>query len=171
LRILYIIERKEIKMFNKTLGLVIIGLLISCTGEKGLSKNDVLVIMDEYFEQVKQNNFNLVESYYADTFYEATSREKWEELYKKVHLTLGTLNSTELVSWTMRTMMSTSGSGKYFTFVYDNKYENGNAKETINLFLPKGSDEVKIIGHNYNSDAFLGNFSEPVEKEDILENI
>jgi PBP1b-binding outer membrane lipoprotein LpoB len=143
-------------MFKKIAALIITVLFISCSGQKGLSKADVVNVMDGYFEKVKQNNFNLVESYYSDTFYEATDKERWKELYNKVHLTLGMLISTELESWNMRSTIATSGSGKYFTFVYNNKYENGVAKETINLFLPKGSNEVKIIGHNYISDAFLG---------------
>jgi len=53
-------------------------------------------------------------------------------------------------------MLGTSGSGRYYTFIYNNKYENGFAKETIILFLPRNSNEIKIIGHNYTSEAFLG---------------
>jgi hypothetical protein len=158
-------------MFRKLFFLVITVSLVSCIEGKSLSKNDVVNIMDEYFEKVKQNNFDLLESYYSDEFYEATGREKWEELYNKVHSTLGTLISTELESWSMRSMLATSGSGKYFTFIYNNHYENGNAKETINLFSPRGTGEVKIIGHNYNSNAFYGIPSDAVDKKIFSENI
>jgi hypothetical protein len=164
-------SQKEVTMFKKLFVLIITASLVSCIGGKGLSKNDVANIMDEYFEKVKQNNFDLVESYYSDEFYDATGREKWEEIYNKVHSTLGTLISTELESWSTRSILATSGSGKYFTFIYNNRYENGNAKETINLFSPRGSDEIKIIGHNYNSDAFFGIPSQPVEEKRFSENV
>ena len=129
--------------------------LVSCLKQKSLSKDDVLSIMDGYFEKTKQSNFNLVESYYSEEIYKNTSKEKWEELYNKIHLILGSLVSVELESCNVRSEVSTSRSGKYFILIYNNKYENGNAKETINLFQPKGSIEIKIIGHNYNSESFL----------------
>jgi len=143
-------------MLKKSFILIVTIFIISCTGQKSLSKNDVVIIMDGFFEKVKQNDYNLVDPYYSETIFETTSREEWKEIYNKIHFVLGELISTELESWNIRTMLGTSGSGKYYTFVYNNKYENGIAKETINLFLPKSSNEVKIIGHNYASEAFLG---------------
>jgi hypothetical protein len=130
--------------------------LISCGGQKGLSKNDVVVLMDEYFENVKQNDFSLIEPYYSQAFYEKTGKEKWEELYTRIHAVLGELVSTELTSWSMRSVIATSGSGKHFTLVYKNKYENGDTTETINLFVPKNESTITINSHNYNSEAFLG---------------
>jgi len=41
--------------------------------------------MDKYFEELKQNDFNKIEPYYIETFYNNTSKEKWEELFYKVH--------------------------------------------------------------------------------------
>ena len=130
--------------------------LISCGGQKGPSKNDVVLLMDEYFENVKQNDFSLVEPYYSDAFYESTDKEKWKELYDKIHSVLGELISVELESWNMRSVIATSGSGTYYTLVYKNKYENGDVTETINLFIPKNENTIKINRHNYNSEAFLG---------------
>ena len=130
--------------------------LISCSGQKGHSKDDVVLLMNEYFEKVKRNDFSLVETYYSEAFYENTNKEKWEELYNKVHYVLGELISVELESWNMRAVLATSGSGKYFTFVYKNKYENGDVIETINIFIPKNENIVRINAHNYNSETFIG---------------
>ena len=132
-----------------------IGLLVSCNSQNNVSKSDVETFMDGYFENVKQNDFNLIESYYSDSFYEATDKDYWEDLYNKIHSALGELISTELESWKINSSISTSGSGRTFSFVYSNTYENGKAKETINIFVPRGTDDIKIIGHNYNSDVFL----------------
>ena len=130
--------------------------LVSCGEQKETSKSDVTSLMDEYFEKVKQNDFSLIEPYYSEAFYEKTGKEKWKELYDRVHSMLGELVSVELESWNMRSVIATSGSGTYYTLVYKNNYENGEATETINLFIPKNENEIKINGHNYNSNAFLG---------------
>jgi hypothetical protein len=151
-------ENKEIQMFKRIFIVLMTLSLISCTGkeQKSISKDDVELLMKEYFEKVKQNNFELIETYYSEAFYENAGKEKWEELYNKVHSTLGSLVSVELESWNVRSVLGTSGSGKYFTFIYKNKYDNGNVTETIILFAPRGKNEVKINSHNYNSEAFLG---------------
>ena len=130
---------------------------ISCNGngQNTISKNDALALMDEFFEKTKENNFDLVEMYYSESIYQQTPKEEWEEMYTKIHNLLGTLVSVELQSWNMKSHIGTSGSGRYFTFVYTNNYENGIATETINLFVPKGTKDIKIIGHNYNSNVFL----------------
>lgn len=144
-------------MFKKVFAVLALVLLISCNGngQKSLSKDDVAALMDEYFEQVKQNDFNVIAAYYSDKFYENTSKEDWEELYNRIHLKLGQLVSVELKSWNMKSVWGTSGSGKHFTLVYNNKYENGNAEETVVLFAPRGKNEIKIDGYHYNSKAFL----------------
>ena len=124
-------------MLKKLLLFSIICLLISCNSQNNVSRNDVELFMNDYFENVKQNNFKLIESYYSDAFYEATDRDSWEELYNKIHSALGELISTELISWHINSTVSTSGSGRNFRFIYDNKYKNGNATETINIICAK----------------------------------
>jgi len=130
--------------------------LLSCTGQGIFSKNDAVNFMVAYFEKVKQNDFSLVESFYSERFYEATSRERWEEMFYAIHSVLGELISIELETWSVRAVATTAGSGRYFTLVYNNEYTNGNAREVIILFIPRGSDEPRIIAHNVTSDLFLG---------------
>ncbi len=136
----------------KKLFLILSALIfVSCIGSKGPSKNDAVAFMNDYFEKVKLQDFSLVESYYSDDFYKTMPREKWEETYNKIHTDLGPLVSTELKSWGIRSVVGTSNSGKYFTFVYQSKYKNGEATETVVLFAPRDSDEMKINSHNFNS--------------------
>lgn len=144
-------------MLKKGILIFITLLILSCNGNKSsLSKDDAEYLMEEYFEKTKLNDFNIISSYYSDLFYESTEKEKWEELYNKIHTILGLLIETTLESWKVESIVNTSGSGKYFTFVYNNNYENGQVIETIILFLPKGEDEIKILKHNYNSNVFIG---------------
>ena len=136
---------------------VLIFYFVSCIGGDGVSKKDVELLMNEYFEKVKQNDFSLIEDYYSDAFYEATSKEEWKDTYEKIHDTLGDLISIKLTSYNIISTIGTSNSGRTFTFIYKNKYENGEATETITLFAPRGKDEVKINAHNYVSNTFSKN--------------
>jgi hypothetical protein len=142
-------------MLKKVFFILIVIFMFSCSSNR-VSKDDVLSFMDKYFEEIKQNDFNKIESYYTETFYKNTSKEKFEELFYKVHSIFGKLESTELESWNMKSMLATSGSGTTYTLIYKNKYENGFVTETINVFIPKGKNEIGIIGHNYNSNLFVG---------------
>ena len=142
----------KMKIFKKITFLII--LFSSFNEQKSLSKNDVIDFMNEYFEKVKQNNFSLIEPYYSETFYENVDKEKWEELFTKIHSTLGPLILIEVESWNINSSISTSGSGKNYKFVYNNKYENGNIKETVCLYLPNGSTKLKITKHNFTSNIF-----------------
>ena len=63
--------------------------------------------------------------------------------------------STSLEGWNVKNIASTSGSGTYYQFEYHTNYANYSAVEKVVLFKPKGSDMIKIIGHNISSDAFL----------------
>jgi hypothetical protein len=145
-------------MLKKFIIVLITVFLISCLGsnQNRVSRDDIIVFMDDFFEKSKQNNFSLIESFYSDTLYESTSKDAWEELFTRIHTILGLISSIELESWNMNSVVSTSGSGTHWTLVYNNVYENGNVTETINLFVPRGTREIGIVGHHYSSNAFIG---------------
>jgi hypothetical protein len=140
--------------------LIVVGisvLLLSCSrnNQNRVSRNDVVVFMEEYFENTKQYDFELIESYYSETIYTDTSKEEWEDLLNRIHDILGDLVSIELTSWNINSNLSTSGSGTTYTFVYKNTYENAESTETVVLFVPRGTREIGIIGHHFSSNAFL----------------
>ena len=132
--------------------------LLSCTGnnQNRVSRGDVEAFMEGYFENIRPFDFELIESFYSETMYTNTSREEWQNLLYRIHIVLGGLVSVELQSWNVRSNLSTSGSGTTYTFVYKNVYENGEATETIILFVPRGTRDIGIIGHHFVSNAFLG---------------
>jgi len=132
--------------------------LLSCTGnnQNRVSRGDVEAFMEGYFENIRPFDFELIESFYSETMYTNTSREEWQNLLYRIHIVLGGLVSVELQSWNVRSNLSTSGSGTTYTFVYKNIYENGEATETIILFVPRGTRDIGIIGHHFVSNAFLG---------------
>ncbi|MCL2720506.1 MAG: hypothetical protein FWD47_04105 [Treponema sp.] len=144
-------------MVNKIIIIGITVLLLSCGGnnQDRVSRDDIIAYMDEYFENVKQYDFKLIESFYSETMYTDTSKEEWNDLLNRIHAILGELVSVKLTSWNIRSNLSTSGSGTTYTFVYNNVYENGESTETVAIFVPRGTKEIGIIGHHFTSNAFL----------------
>lgn len=123
--------------------------LVSCVGPKAPSMGDAKAFMDQYFEKLKLNSFTEIEPFYSDDSFAGTSRESWEEKFNETQGAMGGFISADLESWSVRSVASTTGSGRYFSFVYNSSYENKNVKETFVLFIPKGSTEIKIKSHDY----------------------
>jgi len=144
-------------MFKKIIIVGITIILLSCSGnnQNRVSRDDVIAHMDKYFENVKQYDFKLIESFYSETLYTDSSKEEWQDLLNRIHTILGDLITVELTSWNVKSNLSTSGSGTTYTFVYNNNYENGETTETIVLFIPRGTKEIGIVGHHFTSKAFL----------------
>ncbi|MDR3248011.1 MAG: hypothetical protein LBT39_04420 [Treponema sp.] len=139
-------------MLKKIPAVLLAVFMVSCVGLKSLSREETITLMDGYFDKINQNNFELLAPYYSELFYEETPREEWEEIYNSAHAALGPFISSELVSWTEDSVVNTSGSGKYFTFVYKTKYENGDAEETFVIVAPKSANTIRINSHLYDLD-------------------
>ena len=140
-------------MFKKIIVILLTLSTLSCVGnnQNKISKEDVLNYMDEYFEKVKQNDFNSLQLYYSDEFYKTTKKEAWLGMLETIHSGAGALLSVELETWGVKTMLSTGGSGTTYTLIYKNVYENAGVKETITIYKPRGSRDIGIIGHEFNS--------------------
>ena len=114
-----------------------------------LEDDGVLLFMDEYFEKVKANDFSLIASHYSETI----SKEKLEARYNNINLSLGNLISVKRINAgiSISSKINTPGeSGKYYTLLYYNKYENGDASETFVLFIPRGETKIYINEHDLN---------------------
>ena len=117
--------------------ILILTLSFGCE-QRNFTKDNAELLMNEYFEKVSQNNFALVKSYYSEEFYQNMSIKKWEEEYNRIHSILGKLISVKLISWEIKTKLTTSGFGRDIKFVYSNKYDNEHITEWINIFIPSG---------------------------------
>ena len=143
------------KMFKKIIVILLTLSALSCAGnnQNKISKEEVLNYMEEYFEKVKLNDFSLIQPYYTDEFYKSTSKEAWQETLDTIHSAAGNLISAELVSYGVKTTLSTEGSGTNYILGYKNLYENAEIKETVNLYKSKGSKDIGIIEHRFDTDV------------------
>lgn len=133
--------------------LMLATILTSCL--KSFSPDDAKVVMNQYYESVKNKNYDEIMKFYNEKFFEVTPKDKWESLLKKTYPKLGDFEYTELENWQIKNMATTSGSGTYYMLQYNTKYSKFPAVEKFTLFKPKGEKTIKIISHNITSDAFF----------------
>ncbi len=141
-------------MKNKTVSTIfLIIFLFSCTGN--FNKQSAVNLMDEYFTKVKERNLEILLDFYSDSFYDRSSTEEWLAMLENIHQKFGDFETSELSSWKIKNTVSISGSGTYFIFQYKSEYSNYSVIENLTLFKNKDSDEIKIVGHHFESEAFL----------------
>ena len=108
-----------------------------------------------YFDQVKDKNYDKVLEICSDKLFEKTKREEYIEMLKTINKKLGDLKSYNLESWKIDSHIGTSSSGTYYYLTYKVEYSKYSAKEQFTLFTPKGTEEIKLIQYNINSDGLL----------------
>ena len=126
--------------------------IFSCSS---FDKTPAEEVMNKYFDAYKNDNFEIILNLYSEDFYKATSKDEWESMLKNIKKKLGNIESYKLAGWNLKNFVGISGSGIYYNFTYQVKYKKYSAKETITLFKPKNKDEIKIRGHNIQSEGFL----------------
>jgi hypothetical protein len=134
---------------------IILVLISSCN----VSIDKPKKIMDNYYfslnENISDQNSTYIDVFYSNLFFENTSKDDWILMRSKIFLKTGEYISHELKSWNVRTFAGIGKSGTYYNFLYVVKYKNGEVNESIILYKPNNSKNIKIIGHNFNSNLFL----------------
>ena len=146
-------------MVKKMLVVFFVIFLIACgdNGRNLVCRDDVEMFMSEYFQKLKQNDRSSLIAFYSEETLENVGKERFKELMYSIHSTFGLLISYELQTVTIRTLSSTRGfTGRHFTLIFNNQYENGSVVEAIDIFVPRGESTIKIQNHNFTSDVLLG---------------
>jgi hypothetical protein len=121
------------------------------TKEKAEAENVTKI----YFDQIKDKNYDKLLEIYSSKFFEKVKPEEYVDMLKTINKKLGDLKSYSLQSWKVNENFGTSNNGTYYYLTYKVEYSKYTAQEQFTLFKPKGEEEVKIIGHNTNSDGLL----------------
>ncbi len=129
--------------------------LLLCSCMVGREKERAEAVVFSYHYRLQQNDLEGLLNLFSKDFFHATPREKMSLILKNINAKLGKFQSFTLSTWNVKANMSTAGSGRIVTLVYDVKYEKQNAVETFVLVEPFGSDSMLIQGFDIRSDAFL----------------
>lgn len=92
---------------------------------------------------------------YDDTFYKATPRTQWREMYDRIRTKLGKPQTHTLSNWNVNSVRGIADSGQYVTLTYQVQYAAGTGAETITVFISSDTGKAGIHAHNFSSDALL----------------
>ena len=116
-------------------------------------KKDGEKITTKLFDLLKAKNYNETTDLFSKRFFEVSSKEKLFEIFAATSDKLGELQDTKIESWETKRVEGSNPSANYL-FVYKNKYEKFESKETITLTRDTDG-KIRIVGYNINSDGFL----------------
>ncbi|HET6242984.1 MAG: hypothetical protein H0V01_04725 [Bacteroidetes bacterium] len=105
-------------------------------------------VIDEYFHEIKNNNFHKIHFLYSDLFFQNITTEELINHLKKFLSLTGELKSFKLIEANIE---NTNGQ-KVIVLLYHVDYSEHSSVEKFSLLKEKSS--YKIFGHNIKSDVF-----------------
>jgi len=137
----------------KGLGILIIllaGLIGGCNYVSEFDK--ACQAADRFFEDRFENGGAGSDGFYSKVFWDNTDAAEWRNIKKLVDLSLGELQSYNLVSWNLQDQLPTSQlSGTFAVLVFETEYEKGSGREKLTLLKRDGWAEFEIVGHQIDS--------------------
>jgi len=106
---------------------------------------------DIFYENVRQENYDVVKNLMSKEFYVSTTKDKWEKVLRKTDSLLGKVESRKLVNWQTIRVEGTDARANYL-LQYKVQREKYESAETITL--QKEGDSIKVKYYSVNSDGF-----------------
>ena len=111
--------------------------------------------MSNYFDAVRAKDFEKALTFYAPQFFEKTSHVEWLQILKNVNSKLGDLRIYQLSGFRGQANAGAGLTGMFYILQYRVSHSKYPADETVTLFRPPGSDEMRILSHQIDSQGLL----------------
>jgi hypothetical protein len=118
-------------------------------------KDDADAVARQLFGSLQSGDYERAASFYSPRFYEKTPKHDWLESLKTVSSRLGALQGYQLQTWNVQKNVGTGTSGTLYQLQYRVTYARYPATETLVLFRPLRGGDIKVLGHQINSEGFL----------------
>lgn len=118
------------------------------------SRPEVEGQVDRYFKLLQEGNLNAMISLFDPEYFRENnfSQEDWLYQMEAIYKLLGPIQDFRLESWadTTHRDIGPRSQGRFFKLNYLVTYANDITEETFNVYLPKGSGQMRIISHSIN---------------------
>jgi hypothetical protein len=119
----------------------------------GVDKHQADNLVNQYFEAIKENDFNQATSLYSEKFFETTPREKAIQMLNVMQSKYGDLISYKQTKWSI---VHSNGDenhpkGNSYIFQYELIYTKYTVYLDITLFQPDKESTMMIQGYNIKS--------------------
>lgn len=104
-------------------------------------------IVDQFYLAIKAGDFAGASKSLSEEFFQREPRESWIATMQKNASKLGALQEIKL----KETQVNTIYSGRQFLYIFINRYEKGNATETMVLLQPVDKPAIEIVAYKVES--------------------
>ena len=130
-----------------------LGILAGCNMLTG--KDDADAVARQLFGSLQSGDYERAISFYSPRFFEKTPKDDWLHNLKMVSSRLGDLQAYQLQTWNVHKNVGTGGNGTFYQLQYRVTYARYPATETLVLYRPLRGGDIKVLGHQINSEGFL----------------
>lgn len=118
------------------------------------SRPEVEGQVDRYFKLLQESNLNAMLSLFDPDYFKENnlSQEDWLYQMEAILKLLGPIQDFRLESWadTTHRDIGPRSQGRFYKLNYVVTYANDITEETFNVYLPKGSGEMRVLSHSIN---------------------
>ena len=130
-----------------------LGILTGCNMLTG--KDDADAVARQLYGSLQSGDYERAVSFYSPRFFEKTPKDDWVQNLKTVSSRLGDLQAYQLQTWNVQKNVGTSAGGTFYQLQYRVTYARYPATETLVLYRPLSGGDIKVLGHQINSEGFL----------------
>jgi hypothetical protein len=130
-----------------------LGILTGCNMLTG--KDDADAVARQLYGSLQSGDYERAVSFYSPRFFEKTPKDDWVQNLKTVSSRLGDLQAYQLQTWNVQKNAGTSAGGTFYQLQYRVTYARYPATETLVLYRPLNGGDIKVLGHQINSEGFL----------------
>jgi hypothetical protein len=130
-----------------------LGILTGCNMLTG--KDDADAVARQLYGSLQSGDYERAVSFYSPRFFEKTPKDDWVQNLKTVSSRLGDLQAYQLQTWNVQKNVGTSAGGTFYQLQYRVTYARYPATETLVLYRPLNGGDIKVLGHQINSEGFL----------------
>lgn len=112
-------------------------------------------VVKNFYQALVDSKVQTALQAYDERFFANKSKQEWQNYLQELgHLKKFDLNTKQA---------DTRFSGKFYIYQFYTQYDKGKAREVMTLFLPNGSDTIRIVGHKINFVPVSSNISKAGE--------
>ncbi len=143
------------KIIRTLLSLILFASMVTFGCNINSDKTDAEKVANNYFEAIKNGDFDTAITFYSPKFFELNPNINWLEVLLNKTNKLGDLSTYELKGWRITNAFGALESGTYVELKYNVVYSRYPATETLILLKSSDGGEFSIVAHHIDSIGLL----------------
>lgn len=123
-----------------------VSLLAAC-GAPQATGDQARQVVEQFYAALKAADYTGAAGHMDPNFFQREPQDVWIASMKNVAAKLGPLQEMKL----KESQINTIYSGRQFLYIFINRYEKGNATETVVLLQPLDKKEIKVVAYKVES--------------------